>query len=407
MHGHVVGGWVLGVLVVVSGCSLPCSTTADCPNGWQCQDERCALEPALAGGGSSSSSSGGSSSSSGGTSSSSSSSSSGSSGSSADCPLPALVTLVRSNDGATTARGLIRRWALKGDGSVQPCTRDLTERGSLDKQSSTVGWIGGGRVAYGTNNRVVALDAATDTVAWTHTPAFYNGTFPLSISLSPTAEGPRVVVSSSLQYSNRDLTAVELLDPATGELKHLFKVQDAHDPMSLGSSAQVGLAHPVRDGHLLYVRFGWTAMMDVVMPLDGAPVLPAAYLDQLPQPGYPEQLGTAKGPNGLGRIAVTHNRYGGEGDNVWLVNDPGTGPTTRGPFMCVPNSGFCASPLEVSHAVPDPTHADRVFITCQTADSQYEFNIVRVHLDGTCDTVLDGTTLPVNSYPYRLAIAQD
>jgi hypothetical protein len=250
---------------------------------------------------------------------------------------------------------------------------------------------------------VTAVDATTDRVAWSHDPAYFNGKYPISISLTNTPAGKRLVVVYALQYDDPVMRSVELLDPATGELLHLFKVYEDDDLMSLGTSAEVGVAHPVKDAHLLYVRGTTWAMAERALPLDGneAPRA-AAYVTSLPESGTPQRFGTARGPGNLGRVATTQNRYSG-GDRVWLTNDGGS-PNTRGPFTCV-GTNPCGSTLEVNHAVPDPTDADRLFLACMTGSHQG--NVVRVHYNGTCDAVLDGMVLPELSYPYRLAVVQD
>jgi hypothetical protein len=94
------------------------------------------------------------------------------------------------------------------------------------------------------------------------------------------------------------------------------------------------------------------------------------------------------------------NATSGKGSAIDWVNDSGSGtPTLNGPLSC---SSGCTS---IVHAVPDPTAQDAFFLLCDAA-MYNQRAVVRLKTDGSCGSVLEGSTLPDRFELERLAIGQ-
>jgi hypothetical protein len=319
------------------------------------------------------------------------------------CPLPNLLVLVRSSDGGGTPRGQVRRYALGDDGTTTACPV-LTARNTLSSRMATVGGVGG-QVIVGGNGQVLALDVGYDTIAWSYAQSHADSGWPLNVFPVETVLGSHVGVVYALQEGDNDVRAFELLDPANGTRVRRFNTTTSGDPLYLGMLAYSGAAHPVTPGHLLYVRLSTWALGNVAIPVDATPSSPASYVVSLPETGSPAHVTSTRGPGTLGRMALVQDRYISNPDLAWMVNDEGTGPVVRGPLTCVDNPSPCATPLQLVHAVPDPTDADRLFVACLSPEDDDVNHVVRVSMSGTCQVVLDGFTLAEKSYVWRLNIA--
>lgn len=103
------------------------------------------------------------------------------------------------------------------------------------------------------------------------------------------------------------------------------------------------------------------------------------------------------------RTAWVQHAFSPNADQLYFVNDTGSGPQLTGPLHCTNAGNPCGSVfLDV---MPDPTDATKLFAVCQGTASN-SGHVVRLDQSGACELIVDGAKLPALSYAAQLALAQ-
>ena len=149
-----------------------------------------------------------------------------------------------------------------------------------------------------------------------------------------------------------------------------------------------------------------------VPPWDDQPALPMDYLTTQSPDDFPAVLRTLS-RNGAARLAWVYapSSFSSGGSRVVHRSEKsGSAPAQWGPVACA-DKLLCATPLTLYDAIPDPDDASAVLALCAVYDSPVTSadtsHLIRLHSDGSCETILRGDTLPESHYLSYLVAAVD
>jgi hypothetical protein len=339
------------------------------------------------------------------------------------CALPELFVLVNSSNGATSMAGRVLQYTIHSDGTTTKCGNDLTANGTLNSQVSTIGWIAPHVIGGDATGNLFALDPVADSYRWTYQPPCCAGDgpvcnlFPIKRSDGKTQIGMGWGCAGT---GSPDLTGIDVFDNANGKKIEGWKFNDAASPILLGLSVLAMTTSPFDPTHIFYAtENGATnpgAAMDIPLPVDGGMVQATQYQGPLPT-GLDWVIRAIPSSNGGGRrTAWVAHGFSPAQDELYFVNDTGGGPQLTGPLHCN-NLGTgtgmvnCATPQVFNDVMPDPSNATKLFATCESNGSNGMPNastglVVRIDSANTCELIVDGSKLPLQSYPATFALAQ-
>jgi hypothetical protein len=320
-----------------------------------------------------------------------------------NCGQPVLLVAVES---FSSSSGRVLQLGLGSGGTPTSC-KDLTAAGTLSKSPNSIGWFPPDSVIFGAPDGIVLVDAVKDLQRWTyHTTV----DFP-PFSVFPLQNGATSVVAVGFDTTGfNDIVEVHILDAKNGTKTVVWDVTDANGPLHLGSEVPAMVQSPLDPSHIFFVSNGASTAEDfpagdVAAPFDGNPVTPTVYFANRPTGNHLSTINVVRNaPGGLKRtVWLQHGNVSLGADAVFYANDDGSGPTFTGPLRC--NLAQCSTPFTATDAVPDPTSANAVFATCNSADDNVK-HVVRFDDGGNCTLIVDGTKLAANTNPLALAIAE-
>jgi hypothetical protein len=323
-----------------------------------------------------------------------------------NCGTPALLVAVESSNGATSNDGRVLQIPL-GTSTAPSACRDLTAGKTLPKSPTALGWLQPRYAIWGAPESVTLIDSVKDLVKWNYQDPQHNP--PLSVfPLERGTGGPVVAIGYDSQGFNT-INLLNILDIKSGNKLFGWDVTDAQNsPIYLGSEVPSMAQSPIDPTHIFFVDNGSNPYpaSDIPVPYDGKPVKATVYWMNRPNGNYLKTINTVRTSNGGGHRTVwlQYTNSTTINDAVFYTNDDGTGPSFTGPLSC--SNPACLQPFKSTDAVADPTTANRVIATCQSASDQYVHHVVTIDDNGTCNILYDGTALPMMTYPVALAIAE-
>lgn len=309
-----------------------------------------------------------------------------------------LLALIRSNDGAGTARGEVRRWSL-ASGTPTPCST-LTAGGQLDPRDESMAYVPPHFFVTGGQGRLTFYSMETDAQHWRYNQPGGQDGLPLSIfPVTGPAGQAAVATACSLFFNDPDPDFVEVVDPTTQVRLARWELDTA--PLQLGISVLTMARHPTRASDIIYTYSTVRDLRTVPLPFNNTPVVVATYAGGVPT-GFSRSLHTYAPASGAARVLYSFNPGDSTTLGLQLWTDSGTGALAQPTFTCTLPE--CAGG-HVIDAAADPTDATRAFAICQPGNDQGITHLVRAGPAGGCDTVLVDSALPALSQVYRLAVA--
>ena len=173
---------------------------------------------------------------------------------------------------------------------------------------------------------------------------------------------------------------------------------------------------PRDDTRVVAFRYAATTYPTVALtaPFDAVARTPTDWVANLDNTDRPRRLRTWRSPAGEARAAWIFQPPGsapGTDDRVvHRLEKSGSAPAQWGPVACA-DKLLCATPLTLYDAIPDPDDASAVLALCAVYDSPVTSadtsHLIRLHSDGSCETILRGDTLPESHYLSYLVAAVD
>jgi hypothetical protein len=322
-----------------------------------------------------------------------------------NCGQAALLVAVESVNGATSNDGRILQFSLSSTGPISKCGKDLTVNKTLEKSPQSLAWYPPDGILFGGETTLYLIDAAKDLYRWNYKTQRSD----IPLAAFPLIKDGSQVVGAGFDTTNfGEMQTLQIIDPKNGMMLFSWDMTDANNsPIYLGGGI-VGLTQsPLDPTHMFYMKMFVNQMpaADIAIPYDNMMVKGTPYWPTKPSGTDLTRISVVKNAaGGLKRVAwLQHNTGNTLGDNIYYVNDDGTGPTQTGPLVC--NNMACKTPFKSNDVAPDPTAANRVFATCDSPTDNLG-HVVRLDDSGACDVVLDGNSLPTLTYPSRLAIAE-
>jgi hypothetical protein len=306
------------------------------------------------------------------------------------CATPTLLVLLRN---ANQAAGELFQISLAG---ARPQRCGMTLQTMIASSPSAVAWIPPDTVAVGADSAAYLIDVNTDQYRWNQNVASrVRDLFPIQ-----TPNGLAVAVAVLDSFTS-DISDLLVLDIAHGTQKYDFSLNQ--QPFVLAPSV-IDLAQSPKDpSHVFAMKPGTYSADDVAVPFDGIPAIPTDYY-AVSAPGPFVNMSAVRTKDGTVRVVWIESSAASDNDPdaVYFTNDKGAGPSLNGPIRC--SSGTCASPLRFEDAVADPTNNNSVIAICDGIGATPTTSVVRFSASGSCDVLVNGSTLPPLEYPVRLAL---
>ena len=314
------------------------------------------------------------------------------------CPLPHLLVALAYRSGAT---GHVARLSLGPDGSAARCT-DLTgtmdvPTDALPQHPFTAAGIDEGHVLVGADSYVAMIDPRTNRVLWRHDIGRGRAIDAARVE-GPTGEALALVGIDRLLASGFEVRDVFVYRPDVPEPLHRWALNA--DPLLLGLGIGAVSASPDDRRALLALRAAGSdshAAVGAPLPYDGLPVSGVEV-----QP-YPRDVS-------LQTFHAFHD--GAQARLVW-VGKPAAEPDEAvyyrngslagflGPSRCGPSD--CRSPLDLRHAVADPSLNTRLIAVCEDGGTR---RVVRFRTSGgECEELLGPADIGADALVERLGLA--
>lgn len=335
------------------------------------------------------------------------------------CALPHIQVLVR--DGRSTS-GLVKHGSvLRIPTDGRPPCAPLVLANSLDADNTSLGFFPPSTTIYGENHGKLRFLAQDDTeVQAPYTPDVFQSPDYI-FSLKDPDGTARIAVAYDTQNGNvlgsTAIARVDVLDPADWSIRsHRWTIgADPEDLLRTDGVYSLGV-DPRDDTRVVAFRFASPTYPTVALaaPFDGVAKTPTDWVASLDNADRPRRLRTWRSPAGEARAAWIYqaptSAPGTDDRVVHRLEKSGSAPAQWGPVACA-DKLLCATPLDLYDAIPDPDDANAVLALCAVYDSPVTgadtSHLIRLHSDGSCETILRGDTLPESHYLTYLVAAVD
>ena len=159
---------------------------------------------------------------------------------------------------------------------------------------------------------------------------------------------------------------------------------------------------PLDPTHVFAMKPNYYQAADAPVPFDNQPIAEIIYYKQAPALGRFTSIASVRAAGNVVRTAWVDSSSTSAPDSAYYVNDTGSGPTLTGPLSC--SASICGAPFRLADVVPDPTDTTHLIGICQATPTSTVAHVVRFAATGTCEVLFDGTTLPSNVFPVRVAL---